>query len=235
MKVVVTILFAIFPFLFAFGEWVLDLFGERRNVQVLFVMCLFPLMMNTIQFWLVDTLLRHDPVKSKYSHKANSSEDQIGGSDVDGRQDLGDGDGSAWGLRSEDGPRSRAGRSYDTSEERDGLVGSRGSQDEDDEDIDEEAEGISHAQSQATASQARNRNPPSRTSSPASGHSYPPKGTSETGSIAGGSGRNSPHGSTASSKLRAPAMTRGQGSGSEAGVSSSNNGRISPSPATGGS
>lgn len=49
MKVVVTILFALFPFLFAFGRWLLGLFGEAKNVQVLFVMCIFPLMMNTLQ------------------------------------------------------------------------------------------------------------------------------------------------------------------------------------------
>lgn len=49
MKLIVTILFVIFPFLFAFGRWLLGLFGEAKNVQVLFVMCIFPLAMNTLQ------------------------------------------------------------------------------------------------------------------------------------------------------------------------------------------
>ncbi|PWN24489.1 hypothetical protein BDZ90DRAFT_212407, partial [Jaminaea rosea] len=58
MKVIVTLLFVLFPFLFALGRWLLGLFGEAKNVQVLFVMCIFPLLMNTMQFWLVDSLLR---------------------------------------------------------------------------------------------------------------------------------------------------------------------------------
>lgn len=49
MKVIVTILFVLFPFLFALGRWILGLFGEAKNIQVLFVMCLFPLAMNTLQ------------------------------------------------------------------------------------------------------------------------------------------------------------------------------------------
>lgn len=49
MKVVVTLLFVCFPFLFDFGRWLLNLFGEAKNAQVLFVMCLFPLAMNTLQ------------------------------------------------------------------------------------------------------------------------------------------------------------------------------------------
>lgn len=55
MKIIVTILFVIFPFLFAFGRWLLGLFGSAKNAQVLFVMCLFPLAMNTLQVSRWDT------------------------------------------------------------------------------------------------------------------------------------------------------------------------------------
>lgn len=49
MKVMVVLLFALFPFLFAIGRWVLDLFGEHKKGQIFFVMALFPLAMNTLQ------------------------------------------------------------------------------------------------------------------------------------------------------------------------------------------
>jgi hypothetical protein len=66
MKVMVVILFALFPFLYDIGRWVLDLFGQRKRAQILFVMAVFPLAMNTLQFWLIDSVLRHDPTTSKY-------------------------------------------------------------------------------------------------------------------------------------------------------------------------
>ncbi|PWN35390.1 uncharacterized protein FA14DRAFT_115574, partial [Meira miltonrushii] len=58
MKIMVLILFGIFPFLFDIGRWVLNLFGDHKKAQVFFVMALFPLAMNTLQFWLIDSVLR---------------------------------------------------------------------------------------------------------------------------------------------------------------------------------
>jgi hypothetical protein len=49
MKVMVVVFFAIFPFLFDIGGWVLDRFGEHQKAQVFFVMAAFPLAMNTLQ------------------------------------------------------------------------------------------------------------------------------------------------------------------------------------------
>lgn len=49
MKILVVLLLALFPFLFDVGRWILDLFGHAREAQVLFVMALFPLAMNTLQ------------------------------------------------------------------------------------------------------------------------------------------------------------------------------------------
>lgn len=101
MKIMVLVLFAIFPFLSGIGRWVLGLFGEDRRAQVFFVMALFPLLMNTVQvrgfwklrvsrsrqipprfmltrtslpqlpishlqFWLIDSVLRHNPQTSRY-------------------------------------------------------------------------------------------------------------------------------------------------------------------------
>lgn len=49
MKIMVVILFALFPFLFDVGRWVLNLFGKHQKAQIFFVMAVFPLAMNTLQ------------------------------------------------------------------------------------------------------------------------------------------------------------------------------------------
>ncbi|KAK0550815.1 hypothetical protein OC846_002351 [Tilletia horrida] len=86
MKIFVTGIMWLFPVISSFGKWVLSLFGRHRNAQVLFVMALFPLAMNVLQFWLIDSLLRHNPNTSVYA-KLNSSgiaEDDSEGSDAAG-------------------------------------------------------------------------------------------------------------------------------------------------------
>lgn len=49
MKTMVVIIFAIFPFLFKVGRWVLNIFGVHQKAQIFFVMAAFPLAMNTLQ------------------------------------------------------------------------------------------------------------------------------------------------------------------------------------------
>ncbi len=82
MKLVVTALFWLFPFLIFFARWLIDLFGSHQKLQVFFVMAIVPVTMNTIQFWLIDSLLRHNPETSKYA-RVNTSEDGA----EDGRDD----------------------------------------------------------------------------------------------------------------------------------------------------
>ncbi|KDN43896.1 hypothetical protein K437DRAFT_257286 [Tilletiaria anomala UBC 951] len=67
MKLIVTVLFWLFPFLVVFAKWLINLFGEHQKAQVFFVMAVVPLVMNVIQFWLIDSLLRHNPETSRYS------------------------------------------------------------------------------------------------------------------------------------------------------------------------
>lgn len=84
MKIMVLILFGIFPFLFDIGRWVLNLFGDHKKAQVFFVMALFPLAMNTLQFWLIDSVLRHNPNTSKYR---SEEDDQLTGQGDDDDDD----------------------------------------------------------------------------------------------------------------------------------------------------
>ncbi|KAJ1019428.1 hypothetical protein NDA16_004545 [Ustilago loliicola] len=76
MKMAVLIVLAIFPFLYDVGSWILGLFGSHKDFQVLFSMALFPLAMNVLQFWLIDSLLRHNPYTSAYS-KINPDDEEF--------------------------------------------------------------------------------------------------------------------------------------------------------------
>lgn len=181
MKVVVTILFVLFPFLFAFGAWLLDFFGESKNAQVLFVMCLFPLAMNTLQFWLVDSFLRHNPHKSKYAHL----DDATAGADGSAPGTPGSSGLPAWGLREQQGRRS-------TSSEHSGLVDDDDEFDEEEDDDDDTADQTADTIYAPTSKQPQQRQYDvlphegiirSRTSSPASQHSYPPQTEPGGGSV----------------------------------------------------
>lgn len=81
MKMAVLVIFALFPFLFDVGSWILSFFGSHKDFQVLFSMALFPLAMNVLQFWLIDSLLRHNPYTSAYSKINPDDEDFLNSSD----------------------------------------------------------------------------------------------------------------------------------------------------------
>jgi len=67
MKLSVVALINAAPFLLTFGAWLLGLFGTHRSLQVIFAMAIFPLIMNTVQFWLVDTVLRDSMKRQQYT------------------------------------------------------------------------------------------------------------------------------------------------------------------------
>ncbi|KAN0097100.1 vacuolar membrane domain containing protein [Tylopilus felleus] len=60
MKLLVLALFAFWPGIYAVGDWLLGwttLF-EGESVQVIFVMGVFPMIMNVVQFWLIDSIVK---------------------------------------------------------------------------------------------------------------------------------------------------------------------------------
>ncbi|EUC67433.1 vacuolar membrane protein [Rhizoctonia solani AG-3 Rhs1AP] len=58
MKVAVVLLFAVWPGLFAFGDWLLSWTDGDASLQVVFVMGLFPIVINVMQFWLIDSIVK---------------------------------------------------------------------------------------------------------------------------------------------------------------------------------
>ncbi|KAL5507929.1 hypothetical protein ACEPAH_5547 [Sanghuangporus vaninii] len=58
MKLVVIGLFAIWPGIVQVGNWLLSWTGGGDGIQVIFVMGLFPIAMNVLQFWLIDSIVK---------------------------------------------------------------------------------------------------------------------------------------------------------------------------------
>jgi len=77
MKLVVLGLFAIWPGIFKIGDWLLSWLGNKDAAQVIFVMGLFPIIMNVLQFWLIDSIVKaHDPPLTLSDSQGRGSGDQ---------------------------------------------------------------------------------------------------------------------------------------------------------------
>lgn len=63
MKVIVVGLFHLCPWISDFGDWVLQWTVGNYRLQVVFVMLIFPLVMNIMQFWVIDTFIKHKSVE----------------------------------------------------------------------------------------------------------------------------------------------------------------------------
>lgn len=62
MKIVVALIFAIFPWLGVVGDFLLGWTEKNEKLQVFFVMFFFPLVMNAFQYYVIDSFIKHkDP------------------------------------------------------------------------------------------------------------------------------------------------------------------------------
>ncbi|KAI0751126.1 vacuolar membrane protein-domain-containing protein [Daedaleopsis nitida] len=80
MKLLVVALFAALPAIFDLGEWLLAFLGTSDAAQVIFTMGLFPILMNILQFWLIDSIVKGS---SNYTPLALVSETPRGSMDPD--------------------------------------------------------------------------------------------------------------------------------------------------------
>jgi len=58
MKLMVIAILAIWPGLIDVGAWLLGWTGNGGNFQIIFVMGIFPIVMNIVQFWIIDTIVK---------------------------------------------------------------------------------------------------------------------------------------------------------------------------------
>ncbi|KAK6349032.1 hypothetical protein TWF730_009792 [Orbilia blumenaviensis] len=65
MKLIVAILFAIFPIVLGkFGDFLLGWTEGNRKVQIAFVMFIFPLIMNAVQYYIIDIFIKKQDTKA---------------------------------------------------------------------------------------------------------------------------------------------------------------------------
>ncbi|KAK6538896.1 hypothetical protein TWF694_010453 [Orbilia ellipsospora] len=65
MKFIVAILFAIFPIVLGkFGDFLLGWTEGNRKVQIAFVMFIFPLIMNAVQYYIIDIFIKKQETKA---------------------------------------------------------------------------------------------------------------------------------------------------------------------------
>lgn len=86
MKIFVVILFNIMPFLFDFGAWLLRPFEttDDRRAEIVFVLLIFPLIMNTCQAWLIDAFIKDKTIhggaaRGEYATIGDEGELLVGG------------------------------------------------------------------------------------------------------------------------------------------------------------
>ncbi|KAI9833114.1 MAG: hypothetical protein M1826_000481 [Phylliscum demangeonii] len=64
MKLCVLVLFSLLPWLSQVGDWCLRWTEGNEMIQVFFVMLLFPLIMNALQYYIIDTYIKsHKPIE----------------------------------------------------------------------------------------------------------------------------------------------------------------------------
>ncbi|PKS06613.1 hypothetical protein jhhlp_007362 [Lomentospora prolificans] len=63
MKIVVLIIFVLFPWISHVGDWALGWTEGNEKLQIFFVMMLFPLIMNALQYYIIDSFIKMQPVQ----------------------------------------------------------------------------------------------------------------------------------------------------------------------------
>ncbi|MBE3043922.1 hypothetical protein IMZ48_15380 [Candidatus Bathyarchaeota archaeon] len=116
MKLIVLIIFYAFPWLPHVGDWALGWTEGNERLQIVFVMMLFPVIMNAMQYYIIDSFIKKQPGSEREGHERVPGEDPD-----DDRRDGGD--------------RQRASRSYDGLDSVDGSSSSDGVGIENEEDM----------------------------------------------------------------------------------------------------
>jgi hypothetical protein len=58
MKVCVLVLFLMLPWISRIGDWALSWTAGNERLQIIFVMMLFPLIMNALQYYIIDSFIK---------------------------------------------------------------------------------------------------------------------------------------------------------------------------------
>ncbi|EFX01731.1 fk506-binding protein [Grosmannia clavigera kw1407] len=89
MKICVLIIFLVFPWISRVGDWALGWTEGNEQLQIVFVMMLFPLIMNAMQYYIIDGFIKEQPVHDgghhhhhdgRYDVLSDSADDEDDGS-----------------------------------------------------------------------------------------------------------------------------------------------------------
>jgi len=72
MKIVVLLIFIVFPWISHVGDWALGWTEGNERLQIAFVMMIFPLIMNALQYYIIDSFIKQ---KETMDHQPLASED----------------------------------------------------------------------------------------------------------------------------------------------------------------
>jgi hypothetical protein len=79
MKVCVLIIFLVLPWISRVGDWALGWTEGNEKLQIIFVMMLFPLIMNALQYYIIDSFIKNQHTE----HEPLASDDPDGRAGVD--------------------------------------------------------------------------------------------------------------------------------------------------------
>ncbi|KAI1143485.1 vacuolar membrane protein-domain-containing protein [Hypoxylon sp. FL0543] len=89
MKICVLIIFLILPWISRVGDWALKWTEGNERVQIVFVMMLFPLIMNALQYYIIDSFIKlketeHERLQSEDGDGRDPFDDALIDSDEEG-------------------------------------------------------------------------------------------------------------------------------------------------------
>lgn len=84
MKLVVLLMFLILPWISKIGDWALGWTEGNEKLQIAFVMMIFPLVMNALQYYIIDSFIK----EKKHTEDHHGGHERVPSEDPDERRRL---------------------------------------------------------------------------------------------------------------------------------------------------
>ncbi|ODV96515.1 hypothetical protein PACTADRAFT_49845 [Pachysolen tannophilus NRRL Y-2460] len=74
MKLIIYMILEAFPFLVKIADWILSWSDQYENLQLVFVLMIFPLVMNSLQYYLIDNIIQSPEYKHQHQNFIHDSD-----------------------------------------------------------------------------------------------------------------------------------------------------------------
>ena len=74
MKICVLVIFLVFPWISKVGDWALRWTEGNEELQIAFVMMIFPLVMNALQYYIIDSFIKQSDTTTAHHQRLNSED-----------------------------------------------------------------------------------------------------------------------------------------------------------------